>query len=953
LRTLEARVGVHTGELVAYSVETSGKIEYRLVGHTANLAARLEALAPVGSVVTSESTRQLCEGYFELRDLGPMTVKGLSTPIGVYEVTGLGSLQTHFQLAARRGLTRFVGRERELEQIGRALKLALKGEGQVVAVIAEAGTGKSRLFYEFKVTIPTTCKVLEAYSVSHSKASPWLPVLELLRGYFGIQDSDDSASRREKARNALTALDPTLQDALPYLFGLLGIVEGPDPLAQMDPQIKHQRTLDAIKHILLRESLKQPVVVIFEDLHWIDAQTQALLDLLTDGIGSSRVLLLCNYRPEYRHEWTSKSYYAQLRLGPLAGADGATMLAALLGESVELNPLKRLIAERTGGNPFFIEEIIQALFDEGALVRNGAVTLTRSPSQLRLPPTVQGILASRIDRQTTGHKQLLQALAVIGRESSLGLLRQVVTQVDGALEQSLGDLQAGGFIYEQPAATGVEYVFKHALTQEVAYNSLLIERRKQLHERAGRALESLFTNQLDDHLTQLAHHYSHSDNIDKAIEYLGRAGQQAVHRSAYTDAINNLNAAIDLLGGLPNTPSIAELEARLQVALGTALVAIKGHAAAEVERPFNRARQVCEQLDDTRELFPVLFGLWSVYMVRAEYRVARSLAEDSLNRACQQGDHAAEMEAHLRLGVMLWYMGRPRLARQHLESCLRLHDPVRDRAHAFLYGQDPEAAANLYLGLVLWQLGYPGQAVEMSQKGLEAARRLGHPFTLTFALCYSAWLHMELGAWLRFSALADELETLAKSRGFATWTALSEMFQSMLLAGRGQLPRALEIAKQGIEAYVATGAGAGVPMLLAFQAGLLSAMGNGNDALSVLREARELATASSELNGEAELLRFEGQFVLKLKDTASAQNFEPSQPEAKAEESFMRALECSRASGSKSHELRAAISLARLWRRQGYLARARETLAEVYESFTEGFDTADLQQAKALLLKLA
>jgi predicted ATPase len=310
---------------------------------------------------------------------------------------------------------------------------------------------------------------------------------------------------------------------LPYLLALLGLQDAPDLLAQMDPQVKRQRTLDAIKRIVLRESLKQQVVVIFEDLHWIDSQTQALLDLLTDSIANASVLLLVNYRPEYSHEWGNKSYYSQLRLDPLGGADDAAMLAALLGDGAELNPLKRLIAERTGGNPFFIEEIVQALLDEGALVRNGVVKVTRPLAQLRLPPTVQGILASRIDRQPGGHKQLLQTLAVFGRESPLGLIRQVVPTEAPQLERMLSALQAGEFIYEQPAATGVEYVFKHALTQEVAYNSLLIERRKQLHEGTGHALESMFAGQLDDHLGQLAHHYSHSDNLDKAIEYLGRA----------------------------------------------------------------------------------------------------------------------------------------------------------------------------------------------------------------------------------------------------------------------------------------------------------------------------------------------------------------------------------------------------------------------------------------------
>ena len=557
---VEARVGVNTGEVVVRTIETGGHTEYTPVGHVTNLAARMQTAAPAGSIAASEATQRLCEGYFEFRALGPIAVKGVREPVEVYEVVRAGPLRTHFQLAARRGLTRFVGREGELQQMKRALELARSGHGQLIAVVAEAGTGKSRLFYEFKVTLPVECKLLEAYSVSHGKASAWLPVLELLRGYFGIQDVDDSDTRREKVCGALEGLNPALQDTHPYLFALLGIVDGPDPLAQMDPQVKRRRTLDAIKRIFLSESLKQPVVVVFEDLHWIDAQTQALLDLLADSIPNSRVLLQVNYRPEYRHEWTNKSHYSQLRLDPLGGADGAAMLAALLGESIEVNPLKRLIAERTGGNPFFIEEMVQALFDEGVLARNGAVKMTRSVSQLRLPPTVQGILASRIDRQPSEHKQLLQTLAVIGRESALGLIRQTVLGDVAQLERMLAELQAGEFIYEQPAATDVEYVFKHALTQEVAYNSLLIERRKQIHERAGQALESIFTGQLDDHLSQLAHHYSYSDNVSKAVEYLGRAGQQALQRSAHAEAIRSLNAAIDLLQKLPDSPERTQRE---------------------------------------------------------------------------------------------------------------------------------------------------------------------------------------------------------------------------------------------------------------------------------------------------------------------------------------------------------------------------------------------------------
>src|SRR6266851_2437985 len=493
----QARVGVNTGEVVMRTVETGGRVEYTPVGHVTNLAARMQTVAPASGIVISEDTRRLVEGYFELRGLGKTEVKGIGEPLSIYEVVGIGALRGHFELAARRGLTKFVGRERQVAEMKRGLELARSGHGQIVAAVAEAGTGKSRLFYEFKAMLPGDCKVLEAYSVSHGKASAYLPVLELLYRYFGIEDADDKVPRRAKIETRLSALDPALNDTLPLLYTLMGLHEGPDPLAQMDPQIKRRRILDAIKRIILRESPIQPTIVIFEDLHWIDSETQALLDLLADGIANAHVLLLVNYRPEYRHEWGNKSYYTQLRLDALGRESAGTMLSTLLGDGVELKPLKRLIAERTGGNPFFIEEIVQALFDEGTLVRNGAVKVTRSLSQLRLPQTVQGILASRIDRLSAEQKGLLQILAVMGRESPLALIRQVTSTADAPLEQMLSDLQAGEFIYEQPALADLEYAFKHALTQEVAYNSLLIERRKVLHERAAGSMESLYVERLD------------------------------------------------------------------------------------------------------------------------------------------------------------------------------------------------------------------------------------------------------------------------------------------------------------------------------------------------------------------------------------------------------------------------------------------------------------------------
>src|SRR5262249_31295606 len=495
---IEIRVGVNTGEVVMRPLKTGDShAEYAPIGHTTNLASRMQAVARTGSIVVSEATRKLVEGYFQLNSIGPTRVKGVDEPVNVYEVTGLGPLRTRLQRAVARGYAKFVGREREMESLRRAAEEAKAGHGQIVAVMAEPGVGKSRLFHEFKATSQSGWMLLEAVSFSHDKASAYLPVVDLLSRYFDIGPEDAGRKRREKVAGKISILDRALEDTLPYLYGLLGLIEGNDPLAGMDPPIRRQRTLEALKRILLRESLNQPLMVVFEDLHWIDDDTQSFLNLLADSIGTAKVLLLVNYRPEYSHQWNSKTYYIQLRLDPLGGESASEMFDALLGVSVpstdgSLAALRRLIIEKREGTPLFMEGLVQGLFEEGALRRNGAVKLTRSLDTLKIPPTVQAILASRIDRLPADEKELLQTLAVIGSEFPLEIVRKTVQLSSDQLDHSLSRLQAGEFIYEQPAMGDVEYRFKHALTRDEAYNSLLTDRRKLLHERTAQAIEAAY-----------------------------------------------------------------------------------------------------------------------------------------------------------------------------------------------------------------------------------------------------------------------------------------------------------------------------------------------------------------------------------------------------------------------------------------------------------------------------
>ncbi len=401
------RVGINTGEVVVRSIRKDDlHADYVPVGHSTNLAARMEQLAAPGSILLTEQTRRLTDGYFAFKDLGQTQIKGVEESLNVYEVLGAGPLRTRLQVAARRGLTRFVGRQSEMEQMRRALEQVKVGHGQIVGVMGEPGLGKSRLLYEFKLTSQAGCLVLEAYSVSHGKASPYLPVVELLKSYFDIQAQDDERKRREKVTGKVLTLDRSLEDILPYLFALLGVEEQPSPLQQMDPQIRRQRTFAALKQLFLRESLNQPLILIFEDLHWIDNETQGFLDILSESVASAKLLLLTNYRPEYRHEWGSKTYYTQLRLSPFGKAEAEEFLDVLLGATVEtlhatsLQALKQLILDKTEGTPFFMEEIVQELVEQGVLVRDaaGARRAVPLPTDLHIPTTVQGVLAARIDR---------------------------------------------------------------------------------------------------------------------------------------------------------------------------------------------------------------------------------------------------------------------------------------------------------------------------------------------------------------------------------------------------------------------------------------------------------------------------------------------------------------------------------------------------------------------------
>jgi class 3 adenylate cyclase/tetratricopeptide (TPR) repeat protein len=934
---LQVRVGVNTGEVVVRAIQTGEHVEYAPIGHSTGMAARMQALAPIGSIAVTEATERLCAGYFAFRLLGPARVKGASEPIDVYEVTGLGPLRTRLEAAARRGLTRFVGREHELAQMRRALELVRAGHGQVVAAIGEAGVGKSRLTYEFKAVAESDCLILEAYSASHGKASAYLPIIEMLHGYFGIDSADDGRKRREKVIGKLLALDQSLEDTLPYLFALLGIQEAEDPLVQTDVQTRRRRTQEALKRIVLRESLNQPLIVVFEDLHWVDGETQAWLDLLTDSLANARVLLLINYRPEYRHQWSNRTYYTQLRLDPLAGESVEQLLSALLGDSASLAALRRMIAERTEGNPFFIEEMVQALFDDGTLARNGAVRLVRALAEIRVPATVQGIVASRIDRLPADEKELLQTLAVIGREFPRGLITRMVGKSDSELDRMLSALQLAEFIYEQPAFPEAEYIFKHALTLEVAYKTLLLERRKQLHESVAAAIEALYPERLEDHLSDLAHHYGQSGNARNAVKYRHLAGRQAAARMAYNEAIGHFTAALELFGGLPENEERDRQELTLQVDLGPYLIATKGPAAEEVVMVFTRARSLCEKLREQVQLFWVTYALQFFHMLRLELREARELGERQIELAERSQNLAMRMAAYAAMAEVLSDLGEFSAAHDLCAKGLAL-DYIPE-TFPFVEIGEPRTMLLAHSSRDLFILGYPAQALARSREALSGARQLG-PHSIAFALNLAAEVHRYVGDEPKARESTEALAALASERGFLLWSAQAVFLRGQALVAEGQVEEGIVELRRGAALVETTGTVAGAWKLSLAEA--YAKLGRPEEGIAAIAEEMAPMERTGLRFLEAELYRVKGALILLQAPGAIST----------AESAFRQAVSIARRQGAKSWELRATMSLTRLLEAQGKRDEARIMLGEIYGWFTEGFDTADLKNAKALLHEL-
>jgi class 3 adenylate cyclase/tetratricopeptide (TPR) repeat protein len=936
--SLQIRVGLNSGEVVVRAIGSDLHMDYTAVGQTTHLAARMEQLAEPGTTLLAPGTLALAEGFVQVISRGPVPVKGLADPVQVFALTGASPVRSRLHAAATHGLTRFVGRDAELDVLRRALTLAGRGRGQIVAIVGEPGVGKSRLVWEFTHSHRSAgWLVLEAASVSYGKATAYLPVIELLRVYFQIEAGDEVRRIREKVTGKLVSLDRALEATLPVFFSLLD-VGGDDPeWMQLDPSQRRRLTLDALKRLLLRESQVQPLLLVVEDLHWIDTETQALLDLLVESLPTAPVLLLVNYRPEYTHAWGSKTSYQQVRLDALPPASAAELLDALLGTDAALGDLKDQLVERTQGNPFFLEESVRALVETKTLGGSRGAYVVAGPMPApQLPATAQAILAARIDRLAPDDKRLLQAAAVIGKGVAYAQLQAIAEMPEEDLRACLARLQAAEFLYETHLFPDLEYTFKHALTHEVAYTSVLHERRRALHARIVAAIETLASDRLAEQAERLAHHALRGELWEKAVAYLRQAGLRAMARAAYRDAIAHLEQALAAVRHLPETRNTTELTIDILIDIRGALLPFAEFA--RMEGYLHEAEALARTLGDQHR-----FGRIATFMVVQRvsigaYDEAVRYGQEALTVGRTLADRSIQVVAATHLGVTHAARGEFNDAVSVLEQNAALGDDLRHER--FGTPNIPLAVSGVFLADVLSQLGRFDEAIGHAETAVQAAQAADHPYTLCFGLMALGLVHFRRGDLPRATRILEQSLDLGRTWQIVLSIPLvtATLGAAYALAGRADEALLLvvdavgEFQRRPIHGWPAR-------ILLSASRTYLSA-GRIDEAASHAREALALTRRLGARGSEAHALCLAG-------DAASAAGAED------APGYYREALTLAAELGMRPLVAHCHLGLGKLYRRTGQREHAREHLTIATTMYREMDMQFWLEQAEAEMKKLA
>jgi class 3 adenylate cyclase/predicted ATPase len=940
---VQVRLGLHTGMAVIGTMGGGDRYEQLAMGDTPNIAARLQGLAAPDTVVLSAVTERLVQRRFALESLGTHQLKGVTELMPVFQVLGLPDTADDEEAATPGEAVFLVGRDEELGLLRRRWEQSKAGLGQVVLIRGEAGIGKSSLVETIRVQV--RC---EGYTRVAARCSPYhtnsalYPVIEHVQRALQLQRDDTPAVKLDKLERTLRTYRLPLEEVVPLFAALLSVPlpEERYPALRLTPQQQKQQTHDALVAWTLEEAERQPVLVVWEDLHWADPSTLEYLGLLLDQSPTSAMLNLLTFRPEFVPPWPSRSHMTPLTLNRLERPQVEVLITHLAGGKALPAEVVEYIVARTDGVPLFVEELTKMLLESDFLHQEAErYTLTSPLSAVAIPTTLQDSLMARLDRLPM-IREVAQLGAVLGREFAYEMLRALAGVEEATLQDRLAQLVDTELLYQRGRPPRAKYIFKHALVQDAAYASLLKSTRQQYHQQVAQMLEARFPDTVETEPELVAHHYTEAGCYAQAVGYWQQAGKRAMQRSANVEAIAHLRQGIELLTTLPDTPERVQSELTLQTTLGPALMTTRGYAAPEVAAAYSRARDLCQQAEETPELFPVLWGMFVLYAGRAEHETARELAEQCLSLARRLNDPALLLEAHLVLGVSWFYLGQLSQAHTHLEQGIRLYDPQQHHALAFRYGNvDPGVGCLAYAGWTLWVQGYPDQALEWVNEALTLAQSLEHPSTLARGLYYTTLLHQLRREWQVVYERAETTITVATAQQVALMLALGPIMRGWAVAMQGQGAEGLTQLRQGLDAYRATGAEFQRPHFLSMLAEVHSLMGQPEAGLTALSEALALVEKTGERYYEAELHRLKGELLLQ----------QAAPDVSHAETCFQQALDIARRQQAKALELRAAMSLGRLWQQQGKQQEAQALLAGVYHWFTEGFDTADLQEAKALL----
>ncbi|MBI4590295.1 MAG: AAA family ATPase [Candidatus Rokubacteria bacterium] len=939
--TVQIRIGLNSGEVVVRSIGSDLRMDYTAVGQTTHLAARVEQLATPGRTFLTDYTRRLVEGYVTLKPLGPVPVKGLVEPVPIYELTGIGPVRSRLQASAARGLTPFVGRGLELAELRRALDRANAGHGQVVAIVGEPGVGKSRLIWEFtRLELPAGWRVLETSALSYGRSTPYLPIVGLLRTYLEIEGGDNGRRIREKVMARILDLDQSLTSALSPLLTLLDVAVDDEQWLALEPSQRRQRSVEAVKRLLFREAQVQPVCLAVEDLQWIDSETQAVLDALVEGLPTARVLLLVSYRPEYQHGWANKTYYRQLRVDPLPPDSAEELLRSLVGDRDGVAALTRLLIDRTEGNPFFLEETIRDLVEAQVLVgERGAYRLAKPPSNIHVPATVQAVLATRVDRLPPEEKALLETAAVIGRDIPFALLEAIGVLPHEELRRSLARLRGAEFLYEVSLFPQPEYTFKHALTLEAVYGSLLQDRRRALHARIVEAMERLYPERLAEHAEILAHHAVRGEVWEKAVDYLRKAGAKAYARGALLETVERYEQGLSLMTYLPVTSenTLRAIDIRLDL---HAPLLVLGRVRRLMEVG-EEAERLARQLNDSPRLGRVLQQLGYFFWLSARYGQSLDYGRQALDIATTLGNPTLRIRATHLLGLSRLSLGDYPSA---VELLTRVVDgPDADLARSRLSLLVSYVDACGWLAFCLAAIGDFDRSLAYADRAVQLADASGHPQPQAMAYGFRAIPLIVKGDFSLALPWCERAGHVSQTKAVLAWIPTAYSLRGLTLAWLGHHADGLAYLEQAAKAREQMGVTTNLALFhFRWAEGLLLA--------KRIPEARRAAQRALELAVSPGERGYQALTLYLLADIAAAAD-PPDTPTAFAHVEQAKAL--AKELGMRPALARCHLSLGRLLAASGRPAEARAEFSTAIGMFASMGMAFWLGRAQAELDKVS